>query len=86
MNTLSLSLIYFFRIYEILLIIKIILTWIPHNYYHPLVRLLNSITEPYLNLFRQLPVQYGGMDFSPLLAFFVLGFVRDLLFRILLIG
>ena len=81
MNTFSLSLIYFFRIYEVLLIIQIILSWVPHNYYHPLVRLLNTVTEPYLKLFRQLPVQYGGIDFSPMVAFFVLGFIRDLLFR-----
>jgi YggT family protein len=86
MNPFTLSLIYFFRIYEVLLIIQIFLSWVPHNYYHPLVRLLGTVTEPYLNLFRQLPVQYGGIDFSPLLAFFVLGFIRDLLFRILLIG
>lgn len=86
MNTFSLFLVYFFRIYQALLIIQIILSWVPHNYYHPLVRLLNSLTEPYLNLFRQLPVQYGGIDFSPLLAFFVLDFIRDILFRILLLG
>ena len=86
MTPISLALIYFFRIYEMLLIIQIILSWVPHNYYHPLVKLLNTVTEPYLDLFRQLPLQYGGIDFSPLLAFFVLGFIRDVLFRVLLIG
>ncbi len=84
MNTFAQSLDYLFRIFEFLLVIQIILSWIPHNYYHPLARLLNMVTEPYLKLFRQIPVQYGGIDFSPLLAFFVLGFIRDTLFRILI--
>lgn len=82
MNTFAQSIAYLFQLYEVLLIIQIILSWIPHNYYHPLSRLLASITEPYLRLFRQLPLQYGGIDFSPLLAFFVLGFIRDALFRL----
>jgi len=83
MNTFAQPIAYLFQLYELLLIVQIILSWIPHNYYHPLARMLASITEPYLKLFRQLPVQYGGIDFSPLLAFFVLGFIRNALFRLL---
>jgi YggT family protein len=73
---------YFFVIYPTLLIIEILLSWVPHNYYHPLVRLLKTVTEPYLNLFRQLPLQYGGIDFSPILAFLVLGPLEGFIWNI----
>lgn len=73
----------FFQIYEILLLIRIVISWVPHNAYQPLVRELYHVTDPYLNLFRQLPLNFGGMDLSPIVAFFVLGFIRQLVLRML---
>lgn len=63
---------YIFQFYGILLICRIALTWIPHNTDHPIVGFLYKFTDPYLNLFRSLPLNFGGFDFSPIVAFFVL--------------
>ena len=82
-KTLYLSIEYFFLIYPALLIINIALTWIPHNYYHPLVKFINAVTDPYLDLFRQLPLRFGGMDFSPILALMVLGPIQNILYQLL---
>ena len=63
------------ELYSILLVIKIVLTWLPHNYNHPLVLRLNKVTDPYLDLFRQLHLNFGGMDFSPIVGLMVLNYL-----------
>lgn len=59
-------------IYSFLCFIRIILTWIPSLSYSSFARLLASICDPYLNLFRRLPLRFGAFDFSPLVSFGVL--------------
>ncbi|MEI7942639.1 MAG: YggT family protein [Candidatus Riflemargulisbacteria bacterium] len=73
-----------FEVYKVLLIIRILLSWIPHNHYHYLVEKLYELTDPYLNLFRSLNLNFGGIDLSPIVAFFVLSFVQKLLLQILI--
>jgi len=72
-----------FQIYSFLLIAKIILSWVPHDPYHPIVKFISQLTDPYLDLFRQLPLNFGGLDLSPIVAFFVLDLIRNLLMRVL---
>lgn len=77
-------LIYF---YEILMFVYCVLTWVPSRGEGPLYdfRLaLAQIVEPFLNLFRRFLPPLGGMDFSPVVAFFVLAFVERLIATILL--
>lgn len=65
-------------IYSFLLLIRIILSWIPAvRWYDAPWRQLDQITEPYLGLFRRFIPPIGGIDFSPIIAFMVLGFVRN---------
>lgn len=66
------------------LMIRILLSWIPHDRYHPAVEFLYRITDPILEPFRRLIPTVSGIDFSPIVAFFALGIVRDFLLRILL--
>ena len=42
-------------------------------------RLIGEIVAPYLNLFRGLPLQTGGLDFTPMVAMFVLLIFRNLI-------
>jgi len=53
------------------------------DYYHPLVKLLYDVTEPILEPFRRLVPSMGGIDFSPILVFLVLEFVRNAVVRLL---
>lgn len=59
-------------IYSFLCFIRIILTWIPNLSYSRFGQMLSSICDPYLNLFRKLPLRIGGLDFSPMIAFGIL--------------
>lgn len=67
------------------IIIRAFLSFIPHSPRQPLIRLLYEVTEPLLKPFRRF--QLGGaafaMDFSPLIAIFVLSILRSLLVNLL---
>lgn len=63
----------FLQIYLVLMIVRVLLSWFPNiNWYDPPFSILSQLTDPYLNLFRSLIPPLGGIDFSPLIAFFVL--------------
>jgi len=73
-----------FDVYTWLLIIRIILSWIRHNPYQPVFRFIYEVTEPFLGLFRRVIPPLGMFDLSPIVAFFVLQIIRQLVNRILL--
>ena len=69
----------FLNIYLILLLIRVLLTWFPSvDWSKAPFSILSQLTDPYLNLFRSIIPPLGGMDFSPLLAFFALQIVAGL--------
>ncbi|MEK6558140.1 MAG: YggT family protein [Candidatus Margulisiibacteriota bacterium] len=72
-----------FQTYEFLLLFRIVLTWLPHNANHPIIQFLHKITDPYLDLFRSLPLSFNGLDLSPVVAFFVLGLLKQLALRMI---
>ena len=72
-----------FNLLQMLIMIRVILSWIPHDPYNQFIQLLYQITEPILKPIREtLPIQSMGMDFSPIAAFFLLGFVKKLLLMV----
>jgi YggT family protein len=73
------SVVYFLNIYFALLIIRILLSWFPTvNWMNPPFSILSQLTDPYLNLFRSIIPPLGGIDFSPILAIFLLQIVSGL--------
>lgn len=69
----------FLQIYFVLLIVRILLSWFPNlNWYNPPLSILSQVTDPYLNLFRSIIPPLGGIDFSPMLAIFVLQIASSL--------
>ncbi|MEK0182111.1 MULTISPECIES: YggT family protein [Microcoleus] len=74
----------FLQIYFVLMIIRVLLSWFPNiNWYDPPFSILSQLTDPYLNLFRSIIPPLGGIDFSPLIAFFVLQFGSEFLIGLL---
>ena len=74
------TLIYFiFEILNLVLIIRIILSWIPHNRYHPIINFIYEITEPILKPFRNMINPIQGIDISPIIVFILLRFLRNLM-------
>lgn len=72
-----------FNILYFLLVIRIILSWFGVNPYNEIVQVLYKITEPILIPFRKLPLHIGFMDFSPILAFMALWFLRSFVVGVL---
>ncbi len=62
--------------YKIVLLVRIILTWIPHNPDNPAATFLYKITEPVLEPVRRIIPSIGGIDISPIIIFFGLGFLQ----------
>jgi YggT family protein len=72
----------FLQFYLILLVIRILLGWFPNvDWFRPPFSWLSQLTDPYLNVFRSFIPPLGGLDFSPMLGFFLLQFLVQVLSR-----
>ncbi len=56
-------------LYEIVIIVRIVLSWVPHNMNHPAAAFLYKITEPILAPVRRVIPSIGGIDISPIVVF-----------------
>ena len=74
-----------FMAYELLIFARVILSWVSVNPLHPLVRILNILTDPLLKpLQRIIPPIGGVLDISPAVALIVLYIVQRILVGLLL--
>ncbi len=55
-------------LYALVLIIRVILSWVNPNPYNPVVSFLYRITEPVLDPVRRIIPPLGGLDLSPLVV------------------
>ena len=61
-------------------IISALLTWVNPYPYNPIVKFLYNITEPVLARVRRLlPLQFGGIDLSPMVVIFGIIFLQSFL-------
>jgi YggT family protein len=75
-----------FLVYIILILIRVLLSWIPRMPYNPTLRavldFITQTTDPYLNIFRRIipPIGGGGfgLDLSPMIGLIVLFILRGL--------
>ena len=73
-----------FLVYIILILIRVLMSWIPRMPYNPVLRaaldFVSQTTDPYLNLFRRIlpPIGGGGfgLDLSPMIGIVVLYVLR----------
>ncbi|MFC2037014.1 YggT family protein [Chloroflexota bacterium] len=79
-----------FQIYEFLILIRVLLTWVNTNPYrstidHPAVQILYQVTDPVLKPLRRLIPPVGGtVDISPVVALIALEILRRILVGILM--
>ena len=72
-----------FNLLQILIIIRVVLSWIPHDPYNQLIQLVYQVTDVILKPIREiLPLKSVGVDFSPIVAFFLLGGVKKFLLMV----
>lgn len=67
----------FLSIYNLIITARILLSWFPQAQGIGALQPVYAITDPYLNLFRGLVPPLFGLDFSPLLAFFLLNVLTN---------
>ena len=62
-----------------LIVIASLLSWFQPRAGNPLVRLLHAVVDPVLHPIRAILPAIGGMDFSPLVAILILGWLQHML-------
>ena len=64
------------------ILIVIIASFLAPGNYHPALALLQQLTEPVLAPARKLLPPLGGLDFSPILVFLILGVIERILLQV----
>jgi YggT family protein len=77
---------YVLHFYMWIVIARAVLSWVNPDPYNPIVRFIHNVTEPVLYRIRtKLPLDFGGIDFSPIIVIlciiFLQNFVVSSLFR-----
>ncbi len=70
----------FLSLYTWVLIIRALISWVNPDPYNPIVRFLYNITDPLMyRVRRYLPLQFGGIDLTPMVIIFAIIFLRSFL-------
>ncbi|MFO7982327.1 MAG: YggT family protein [Desulfuromonadales bacterium] len=73
-----------FTIYIFIVVARALISWVNPDPYNPIVRFLHSATDPVLNKMRRyLPLQFGGIDFSPIVLLIGLSVVKQIILQLL---
>ena len=67
----------FFRIMYILIFVRVLMSWIPNARYSAIGNIIYTLTEPILG-----PVKRMMLDFSPVIALFILDIIQMILLYI----
>jgi YggT family protein len=72
-----------FTILRFALIIRVISSWLPISPYSPWIRWSYALSEPILTPLRRVVPNLGGLDITPILAYFLLSITESVLFRLM---
>ncbi|OQY18900.1 MAG: YggT family protein [Desulfobacteraceae bacterium 4572_35.1] len=73
-----------FSIYVFILIARALISWVNPDPYNQIVRFLHSATDPILyRIQRLIPLQFGGIDFSPIVLLLALSFCQRMITALL---
>jgi YggT family protein len=71
-------------LYLVLVLVRVVLSFVGADSYHPIVPLVMQLTEPVLKPFRRLIPNVGGLDFSPMVVLLAITLARVLVAKPLL--
>ena len=72
-------------LYMWIVIGRAIISWVSPDPYNPIVKFLNAVTEPVLRPIRKkIPINLGGIDFSPILVILAIIFLQSFLVKTLM--
>ncbi|MFH1154099.1 MAG: YggT family protein [Pseudomonadota bacterium] len=79
-NAIAVVLDYALSIFMWLIIARAVLSWVNPDPYNAIVRFITTATEPVLYQIRKrLPVNFGGLDISPVIVIMVVIFLQTFL-------
>lgn len=71
-------------VYMWIIIGRAVISWVNADPYNPIVRFLYEATEPVLGRIRRsLPINFGGIDFSPMILILAIMFLQNFLVQTL---
>ncbi len=69
---------YALSFYMWIVIARAVLSWVNPDPYNPIVRFIHNVTEPVLYRIRtRIPVDFGGIDFSPIIVILGVVFLQN---------
>lgn len=71
-------------VFWILILVRVVLSFVQVSPYHPLVQMVYQLTEPILEPIRNIMPRTGMIDFSPLIALLLLGLLRRLFYMLII--
>jgi len=72
-----------FQIYTLILIVRVLITWVNPDPFNPVVQFLARVTDPVLEPLRRVIPSIGPFDLSPLVALLLLQALQHFLIRTL---
>jgi YggT family protein len=72
-----------FELYIIVLLARVLVSWVQLDPRNPLVNLIYQLTEPLLAPIRRMLPQSGALDFSPMIAFVVVLIAEQIVLSLL---
>ena len=68
-----------------IVVARAVLSWVNPDPYNPIVRFIHNVTEPVLYRIRtKIPVDFGGIDFSPIIVILGIIFLQNFVISSLL--
>jgi YggT family protein len=79
------------KVFEVALLARVLISWLPVSRDNKLIDLLYTVTEPVLSPIRNMLSRsslmnssvFSMMDFSPVVAFILIGVIRNILYILL---
>ena len=77
LNAIAIVVDYVLIIFMWIVVARAVLSWVNPDPFNPIVRFIHNVTEPVLYPIRtKLPLGFGGIDFSPIIVFLGIIFLR----------
>lgn len=73
-----------FQVYILIVVARVLVSWVNPDPYNPIVRFLHNATEPVLDRIRRvLPLEFGGIDLSPIALLLGLSLLQQAIMQLI---
>ncbi|HZK79218.1 MAG TPA: YggT family protein [Gemmatimonadaceae bacterium] len=72
-----------FDFLRIAILVRVVSSWLPISPYSPWIRWSYAVSEPLLKPLRQVIPAMGPIDITPIIAYFLIGFLQDAVLRMM---